>query len=110
MRWIALFMPALLVWVACSDTSDTAIPPSPTPAPGTFEQRVYDLWLDFTREAVAEDADLACNPDTWVELGANPDLSATERVLLEVAFIDACKEAGQLSEAAGFSPYYPGQP
>jgi len=88
--------------------------PSPSPAsraePTAFEQEVYNLWLDFTREAVAEDADLACDPDTWDQLAANPDLTVTERVLLEIAFIDACKEAGELSELAGFSPYYAGAP
>ncbi len=118
MRWVIPLL-ALILLVACGGSSGEAAPtpspqpspsPSPTLEPTTFQQEAYNLFLEFTRGAVADDPELGCDPDTWEELGDNPDLEPTERVLQELAFIDACKEAGELSEVADFSEYYAAAP
>lgn len=97
MRYLLLILPAALLLAACGSSGDS-----------DPRQSTYDAYLEVSRAVVLDVPDVACNPDFWpvaVE-GAREDGRPTPE-LYETAFIDACKEAGHLSDLAQFSAYYP---
>lgn len=123
MRWVLLLLPLILL-VACGGSSPEATPsPDPTASPEKprevtatpeagipLEELPYRLSLKTTREIVAEDAEYACQPSDRAELAEvllvdDPEM---DTAAFEVAFIDSCKEAGQLGDFVEFSEYYPG--
>jgi hypothetical protein len=113
-----------LALAACGGSSPEATPsPDPTTSPeqprevtATPEDGIplaelpYRLALKETRDLVAVDAEYACQPSVRAEFaemvaGDDPEM---DTAAVEVAFIDACKEAGQLGDFVEFSEYYPG--
>lgn len=73
-------------------------------------QQIYDSLLSVARQNVRDDPDLSCEPAFQDLIIDQIDASGGERVLLQLAMTDACKEAGQLSSVAQFSSYYADAP
>ncbi len=77
-------------------------------------QEIYNACLKLARSDIKDEPERKRHPGHWsavgerVARGDDPNVATVGgiKVLVEVAYADACKEAGLLSEVAVFSPYY----
>ena len=99
--------------IALSAACSTDATPLPSPSPGLEEQAeldqaIYDLWLEFARSSIENDAATACDPATWEALAEEGKAGlGSSRVLFGYAMRDACKEAGEFESEIPYSDYYP---
>lgn len=118
-----LLLPLFLL-AACGGSSEEATPArsppaqaptvdqTPPAAESSTRQIIYNQWLEFHRTETITDpevVDYACDPLYWDAL---TEQVPEERypVLFRIALIDACHEAGELSEFDVWSPYYADAP
>jgi hypothetical protein len=100
-----------LFFVACANASQTDETPSlevltPVGSISELKQQIYNIWLGTTREIVADDPTLACEPSTRKELADTVVSTDQDPIYFELAFLDACKEVGRIPYPSDFSPYY----
>jgi hypothetical protein len=104
-----------LFFVACASASQMDETPSlevltPAGTTGEIRQQIYEVWLETTRGIVADDDGLACQSEYRDILAQTVIESGQDSVLFELAFLDACKEAGAFTDIARFSQYYVNAP
>jgi hypothetical protein len=111
LRWlIALLL--LLLPVACGGSSEETAPAANLPGEGSTKQIVYNQWLDFHRTQTMTDPEVvgyACDPNYWNVLAEDVPEEG-DPLLFKIALIDACHEAGELTELDVWSPYYANAP
>lgn len=81
-------------------------------------QAMYDGFLERARADIKDDPSLKSHPGYWMAVGekiaseGHEDIGAVRgiKVLVQLAYSDACKEAGLLSEVAVFSAYHADAP
>ncbi|KKL11896.1 hypothetical protein LCGC14_2541190 [marine sediment metagenome] len=100
-------LPALL---GEDEFTPISAPAESQPSAVDKRQQLYDGFLSVARRNARDDPDLSCELAFQDLIIDQIDASGRERVLLQLAMTDACKEAGQLSSAAQFSPYYADAP
>ncbi len=77
-------------------------------------QEIYNACLELARSDIKDEPERKCHSGHWsavggrVAQGDDPNISPVDgiKVLVEVAYGDACKEAGLLGEVA-YSAWYP---
>ncbi len=77
-------------------------------------QEIYNACLELARSDIKDEPERKCNPGHWsavgerIARGDDPNIGSVGgiKVLVQLAYADACKEAEHLSEVAEFSKWY----
>ena len=100
MRYLIPLLPLMILAFAACPSDE------PSPAAPDARQVTYNQLLMSARQNVRDDPELSCEPAFQDLILDQIDAPGGQKVLLQLAMTDACKEAGHLSSLAQFSPYY----
>ena len=102
MRYLPILLLSLILAFAACSNNESSAPDA--------RQTTYTQLLTSARTNVRDDPELSCEPAFQDLIIDQIDAPGGQKALLQLAMTDACKEAGHLSSAAQFSPYYADAP